>query len=120
MPALPGCNEAIRWLREAFGFTEILVVAGPEGTIAHAELGWRTGVIMLGSGTREPFDKVGMASVYVIVDDPDVHYQRAVAAGAEIVLPLKDEDYGSRDYTARDPEGNLWSFGTYRVSGPDS
>jgi uncharacterized glyoxalase superfamily protein PhnB len=36
-----------------------------------------------------------------------------VAAGAEVVMPLTDQDYGSRDYTARDPEGNLWSFGTY-------
>ena len=48
-----------------------------------------------------------------MVDDPDAHYQRAKAAGAEIVRELEDQDYGSRDYSARDPEGNLWSFGTY-------
>ena len=54
------------------------------------------------------------ASIYVIVDDADAHHDRAVAHGAEVVFPLKDEDYGGRDYTARDPEGNLWSFGTYR------
>lgn len=53
--------------------------------------------------------------VYVIVDDGiDSHYERAHAAGAEIVRELHDTDYGSRNYVARDPEGNLWSFGTYR------
>jgi uncharacterized glyoxalase superfamily protein PhnB len=53
--------------------------------------------------------------VYVIVDDDiDAHYEHATSAGAEIVRPLQDTSYGSRDYLARDPEGNLWSFGTYR------
>jgi uncharacterized glyoxalase superfamily protein PhnB len=53
--------------------------------------------------------------VYVIVDERiDEHYERAVAAGAEVVRPIHDTDYGSRDYIVRDPEGNLWSFGTYR------
>jgi uncharacterized glyoxalase superfamily protein PhnB len=56
----------------------------------------------------------GSGAVYVVVDDPDAHHDRAVAAGAEVVRPLADLDYGSRDYAARDPEGNLWSFGTYR------
>ena len=55
----------------------------------------------------------GAASLCLVVDDPDTHHARAVRAGAEIVLWLLDEDYGSRGYTARDPEGNLWSFGTY-------
>ena len=60
----------------------------------------------------------GAACLYLVVEDPDAHYQRAVAAGAEIVQPLEDADYGSRGYTARDPEGNLWSFGTYRPARP--
>ena len=51
---------------------------------------------------------------YVVVDDPDAHHDRAVAAGANVVMPLTDQDYGSRDYAARDPEGNQWSFGTYQ------
>jgi len=55
-------------------------------------------------------------SVYVVVGDPDAHHDRAKAAGAEIVAGLTDTDYGSRDYSARDPDGNLWSFGTYRPS----
>jgi uncharacterized glyoxalase superfamily protein PhnB len=50
----------------------------------------------------------------VVTDDTDKLYERAAAAGAEITREPFDTDYGSRDFTARDPEGNLWSFGTYR------
>ena len=57
---------------------------------------------------------VGGASIYVVTDEPDVLYERARAAGATVVQPLKDEDYGSRGFTVRDPEGVYWSFGTYR------
>ena len=60
-------------------------------------------------GQRAP----GNDSVYVVCDDPDGLFDRAVAAGAEVVRGLRDEDYGSRGFTVRDPEGNLWSFGTY-------
>ena len=56
----------------------------------------------------------GSGAVYVVVkDDIDTHHDRAKAAGAQIVYGPADQDYGSRDYSARDPEGNLWSFGTY-------
>jgi uncharacterized glyoxalase superfamily protein PhnB len=58
--------------------------------------------------------KPGMTSIYVVTDAPDAAFQRATAAGAEVVRELKDEDYGSRGFTVRDPEGTLWSFGTYR------
>jgi uncharacterized glyoxalase superfamily protein PhnB len=53
-----------------------------------------------------------------VVADPDEHHRRAVEAGAEIVRPLEDTDYGARGYTARDPEGNLWSFGNYQPAEP--
>ena len=49
----------------------------------------------------------------MVVDDPDAHHDRARAAGATIIRELQDQDYGSRDYSAKDPEGNIWSFGTY-------
>lgn len=109
---------AIRFLTEAFGLTEHFVVPGEDGTIEHAQLAWGDGMVMLGSTTdgsdgRLAFE-AGPAWLYLVVDDPDAHHARAVAAGAEIVDGLRDEDYGSRGYTARDPEGNLWSFGTYR------
>jgi uncharacterized glyoxalase superfamily protein PhnB len=50
----------------------------------------------------------------VVTDHPDEVHERAIAAGAELIRPLQDEDYGSRGFTVADPEGNLWSFGTYR------
>lgn len=107
---------AIRFLKATFGFEEHAVYPGPDGTVAHAQLRCGDGMVMLGSrGQGEAaFDDTGPVSIYAVVDDPDEHHRRAVEAGAEIVIGLRDEDYGSRGYTARDPEGNLWSFGTYR------
>lgn len=68
----------------------------------------------LGGDTARPLSST--VSVYVVVDDPDSHHAAAVGAGARIVRELQDTDYGSREYSARDPEGNLWSFGTYDPS----
>ena len=110
---------AIRFLVDAFGFVETLVVPGEGGReIAHAELRWpEGGGVMLGSASDakevEP-RKPGMACIYVVTDAPDALFDRATAVGAEVVRGLKDEDYGSRGFTVRDPEGNSWSFGTYR------
>jgi uncharacterized glyoxalase superfamily protein PhnB len=111
---------AIDWLERAFGFRRGLVAPGPEGTIAHAELHLGPSVFMLGTAKK---DALGLVSpreaggvtqgIYVHVDDPDAHYRRAKDAGAEILMELTDQDYGSREYLARDPEGHLWSFGTY-------
>ena len=69
-------------------------------------------MVMLGTRKDDRFD-TGRAVLYVIVDDPDAHHDRAKAAGATIVMELTDQEYGSRDYAAEDPEGNVWSFGTY-------
>jgi uncharacterized glyoxalase superfamily protein PhnB len=108
---------AIDWLERAFGFERHQVHEGPDGTVAHAELRWGDGMIMLGSerGGEDPYGShAGQSWLYVVVEDADAHFERAKAAGAEIVRELTDQDYGSRDYSARDPEGNLWSFGTYQ------
>jgi uncharacterized glyoxalase superfamily protein PhnB len=110
---------AIRFLVEAFGFVETLVVPGEGGReIVHAELRWpEGGGVMLGStGDDTEFSqrKPGTTSTYVVTDAPDALFDRATAAGAEVVRGLRNEDYGSRGFTVRDPEGNLWSFGTYR------
>ncbi len=116
-------GAAIAWLCRAFGFEKHLVVPGEHGTIAHAQLVFGNGMIMLGSVRDDAFGRlrkppravgdVGTQSPYVIVADADRHYARAVAAGAEIVVDIKDEDYGGRGYSCRDPEGHLWNFGTY-------
>ena len=108
----------IRFLVETFGFTET-VVHGEGDRVDHAELSWPPGGgIMLGS-TRGPDDRrwplrPGTFGGYVVTDEPDEVYARAVRAGAEIVRELDDTDYGSRDFVVKDPEGNHWSFGTYR------
>jgi uncharacterized glyoxalase superfamily protein PhnB len=115
-------TAALDWLESALGFERTSVHEGPNGAIAHAELRFGDGLIMLGPAGDNDFGlktarELGAVSqgVYVIVDNGiDTHYERARAAGAEIVRELHDTDYGSRDYMARDPEGNLWSFGTYR------
>ncbi|WP_067796687.1 VOC family protein [Actinomadura formosensis] len=100
--------RSMAWLEKAFGFTEIAAHRDDTGAIVHAEMRFDTGIIMLGAAKTAP------AAIYVAVDDPDAHHDRAKAAGAEIFRPLADQDYGSRDYAARDPDGNEWYFGTYR------
>ena len=114
---------AIEWLCRTFGFERQLVVPGENGTIAHAQLGFGNGMIMLGSVSDNDFgrlmkqpDEIGGAETqcaYVVVSDADVLYERAKAAGAEIVMDIKDEDYGGRGFGCRDLEGRLWNFGTY-------
>ena len=108
----------IRFLVDAFGFEET-VVYGDGGTVDHAQLTWPLGGgIMLGSVRDTAADAwaltPGTFGAYVVTDDTDALHERAVRAGAEITRPPFTTDYGSRDFTARDPEGNLWSFGTYR------
>ena len=113
---------AVEWLCRAFGFEKHLVVPGPDRTIAHAQLTFGNGMIMLGSARDDEFGRLVTVptprgavtqSLYVIVADADAHYARAKAAGAEIVMDIKDEDYGGRGYSVRDPEGHVWTFGTY-------
>ena len=111
-------RAAIDWLGAAFGFAEKEVHAAEDGTIGHAELAVPGGgVVMLGSepagGDPRWGAHAGCGWVYIAIENPDALHDRAVAAGAEIVMAPTDTDYGSRDFAARDPEGNLWSFGTY-------
>ncbi|MET7846944.1 VOC family protein [Streptomyces avermitilis] len=111
-------KAAIKQLTEAFGFTELSVYEGEDGSVMHAELVQGNGAVMLGSKGRggrfdEAMKNAGPCGVYVVVDDVDAHHRRAADHGAEILMPPTDQDYGSRDYMARDAEGNIWSFGTY-------
>lgn len=103
---------AIDFLTTAFG-AERHAVYGDDGAVQHAELNLGNGIVMFGP-TRPDTQPSDTAGIYVVVDDPDAHCARAREAGAEIVRDLHDTDYGSREYSARDPEGNLWYFGTYQ------
>lgn len=107
---------ALAWLERAFGFAPSLVVPGAGGAIAHSEMRLGQGMVMCGSAadpdpsdpwSAEPF------GIYVQVDDVDAHHARALAAGADVVAPPRDTDYGARDYSVRDLEGRLWCFGSY-------
>jgi uncharacterized glyoxalase superfamily protein PhnB len=113
-------RAAVNFLRDAFGFEETAVFAREDdpSVIEHAEMRWPLGGgVMFGTAGKDdsPFGQrvPGNDSVYVVCDDPDGLLARATAAGAKVVRGLEDEDYGSRGFTVRDPEGNLWSFGTY-------
>ncbi|MFF0729340.1 VOC family protein [Streptomyces sp. NPDC004134] len=111
-------KAAIRLLTEGLGFREVAVYEAEDGTVAHAELAQGNGMVMLGSkGRGGVFDAAmgdaGPSGVYVAVDDVDAHHRQAVEHGVEILMPPTDQDYGARDYMARDHEGNIWSFGTY-------
>jgi uncharacterized glyoxalase superfamily protein PhnB len=108
---------AIEWLVRVLRFEVHMVVDGPGGSIAHAELQLGNGMIMLGSD-RAPQEGVpaqapGQSWVYIAIDDVDAHHDHTKREGGEIAMELTNTDYGSRDYAVRDPEGNLWNFGTY-------
>ncbi|MFE3290350.1 VOC family protein [Rhodococcus sp. NPDC059234] len=109
-------RAAIAFLVEAFGFVEAAVY-GEGDRVDHAQLDWPAGGgVMLGSHRADSVlaDRpVGTGSVYIVVEDADELCRRAVAAGAVVVKGLTDEDYGSRGFTVRDPQGVIWSFGTY-------
>jgi uncharacterized glyoxalase superfamily protein PhnB len=111
-------NAAITFLVSAFGFEEVAVYRSDDkSTVDHAELRWPDGGgVMLGSAREDSGDSElppGVGAIYVVVSDPDALYARAKAGGATITREMRDEDYGSRTFTARDPEGVTWSFGTY-------
>ncbi len=111
-------QAAIAQLTTAFGFTRQAVYEEDGGVVLHAELAYGNGTVMLGSRRTEgafarAMADAGPAGIYVVVEDTDAHHARAREHGAEILMPPTDQAHGSRDYMARDIEGNVWSFGTY-------
>ena len=115
-------QAALKFLTEGLGFTLVASYPGAaDGSIAHAELAWPSGGgIMIGSvdakSDPDEFTALGdrIQSIYLVHEDPDPLFAQVVAAGAVVVRELRDEDYGSRGFSVKDPEGNLWSVGTYR------
>ena len=113
---------AMAWLCDTFGFTAQLVVPNEDGSIAHAQLSYNNGMIMLSSIFDTEFGRLMTEaapgkpvtqSAYLVVNDADLVYGRVLEAGGRIELDIKDEDYGGRGFTCRDPEGQVWSIGTY-------
>jgi uncharacterized glyoxalase superfamily protein PhnB len=113
---------AVEWLCRAFGFERRAVYADEAGVVHHAELLFGNGMVMVGTQRDDEFGALQAPprpgepvnqSAYVIVADADAHHARALAHGALVVYALRDEGYGGRGYSCRDPEGHLWNFGTY-------
>ncbi len=110
---------AIDFLTDVFGFVAKAVYYDDDEktTVVHAQLDWPPGGgIMLGSAPRNDGwpDIRGKASAYCVTDDPDAVYARVQRSGVRVLREIRDEDYGGRGFTALDPEGNTWSFGSYR------
>ncbi|MEA2227449.1 MAG: hypothetical protein QOF04_1079 [Solirubrobacteraceae bacterium] len=107
-------KASLHWLERALGAQRVAVYEDGEGRVAHAEIRVGAGSIMAGDeragSTATP---PGVSVVYVVVDDADAAYERAKASGADVTEPV-DRDYGSREVTVTDPDGNRWSLGTYR------
>ena len=106
-------SAALAWLATAFGFTETLRFAGPDGAVRHAEMRCGGGVVMLGQPADYQSPKRSghrCSLVVVTVDDVDAHFAHAKAAGATIVSEPEDKPYGDRMYSADDPEGQRWFF----------
>ena len=114
----PDGAKALDFYQRAFGFEKKNVMAGPDGTIMHAEVAWKDGIVMFGpsnkvetktpaqSGVMPPF------GIFVYVDDVDALHARATAAGAKVVFPLADQFWGDRTVTLSDPDGYCWTFAT--------
>ena len=108
-------QAATAWLSRTFGFEQGLSVSGPDSSLVHAEL-HRDGNVLMTTSSGDDLWGNERQGTCIYVADPDSHHARAVHAGASVVQPLADTPYGARGYTARDPEGFLWTFSTYRPS----
>jgi uncharacterized glyoxalase superfamily protein PhnB len=116
--------RALRWLTEVIGFRIVSRYDAPDGSVAFAELVWRTGVVFVSSrpSGSNPWSRIGPASIALVAEDKadvDRHYSRAIRAGAEVVRPVHDAftpafPEGSHQFDLRDPEGNLWTIGTFQ------
>ena len=116
---------AIEWLCGVFGFEKHLVVPHPDGSVAHAQLVFGSGMIMLASVVKpetefgrlmkQPDELAGAQTQtsYVVVSNVDALYADAQAGGAKIAMEIRNEDYGGRGFSCFDLEGHLWSLGSY-------
>lgn len=109
-------SKLIDYYVDTFGFV-VTARYGDGDTVDHAQLNWADGTGGLMMGSYKPGSdwclEPGTAGGYVVTNDPDGLYGRVLQRKAEVIRPLADTDYGSREFTVRDPEGNLWSFGDY-------
>ncbi len=124
-------HAAIAWLERVLGFERKAVYTAPDNTVQHAELRLGEGMVMLGGVRRDgplagvsttPAEAGGRVTsgTYIVVADCGPVWERAKAAGAEVVMPLQRMDYGGQSFSIRDPEGYLWSVGEYSPWAPET
>lgn len=117
-------NAGIEWLKNVLGFTEHVVYRNTDGAVEHAELLFGNGMLMVGTAGLNAQTAAWMAlpadlggrntgGSYLIVKDYAPLWQQALAAGVEVMLPLRTMDYGGQAFSVRDPDGHLWSVGEY-------
>ena len=116
-------KAAINWLCNTFGFERHLIIEGENDNVEHAQLVLGDCMIMLSSMNDNEYGKyfktpdsiqgVNTQALYIVIDQIDEHYGKVVAEKAEILIPLKEEDYGGKSFTCRDIEGHIWNFGSY-------
>lgn len=118
-------HAGMEWLERVLGFERQAVYEGPDDTVAHAQLVFeKTGMVMLGSASNKgplspayamPQEIGGRVTspLYLIVKDCTPVWERAKSAGAEVVMELKEMEYGGKAFTVKDPEGYMWSVGEY-------
>ena len=118
---------ALRFLVDVLGFRQVVVAPDEHGGIAHAELRWPGGGALVFGSTRHTESvhgrmRPGTSAVYVVSDDVDAVHRRVVAAGGTVLEAPHETRFGSGATayvcTVADPEGNLWTFGTYRGPAP--
>ena len=116
-------SAGMAWLTGVVGFTECFVARDGDGNIVHAQLAWGPDMIMVGpgrdSGESGHAKPPGSSWLYLAAENIDDLYEKVQSGGAEVISTIRDEDYGSREFGLRDPEGNLWSFGSYHPT-PES
>ncbi len=122
------CEAALAFLTDVFGLTEHAVYRDEAGRIVHVQLMLGQGMVMFGPAHVGDFDRFltdpsqtggrETTTIYLVDADVEARYERARGKGAKILLPLKDEDYGGKSFTAADPEGHIWSFGSYDPLAP--
>lgn len=114
---------ALRFLVDVLGFRAALVVPDEQGDIVHAELRWPGGGALVFGSTKHTDSvhgqmQAGASAIYTVTDDVDAVHERVCEVNGDVIEPPHDTEFGSGagsyTFTASDPEGNLWTFGTYR------
>ncbi|MDJ0825960.1 MAG: VOC family protein [Rhodobacter sp.] len=117
------CEAALVFLKDVLGLEEHAIYRSEDGKISHAEMKLGEGIMMFGPPNDGPFDvymadpvEIGgreTTTIYAVITDVAGRYDRAVAGGAKVILPLEEQFYGGSSFTVADPEGHFWTFGDF-------